>query len=542
VDFSRASLEAMKEDVFRGHLIDLYRRMGYQDVDHYHGPQELGKDIIMWDDVAGQRVNIAVVVKAGNITGTAAPKKGSAGEVFNQVTQAFGAPGLDPHLGDFKTDKVFVVCNGEISSSARASLKALFAGSPRSESIEFFGLERVWQLSREHFGPRALWSELTNNNRRLFDLGGDAYRLKVEASDKGTRISIGEKYPGASVQHPITMNLSARFPTTDDGQSRIAQFQQALEGRTEITLTKDEILAFEMTGALKDLYYAMREGTSPTTLTISPVTRHHGKFRGGLRFVSTSGEAAEKEIAGLEFASTSKGETAHLTAVGGPFRFVFTFSITAGAISQADFSLEFGIDGATVRHFSDWLELLDSVATGGMFTFVDYDSGNEAQLGPIPADHDRAPSSWLMKFTKNLQEIQNKAKLKIKLCEKIKGEDVKIASEIADLLSNRNPYNNKIDLGATAEGIENSFKIDWPVAMSLWSNERRFELMGSSYLLPPMVTHISKANLSHAERERLKALKGTPKGDETVPIQIDVEGDVNFHFQGLSDGYDEEPC
>src|ERR1700740_3092846 len=78
-------LKGLKEDQLRTQiLIPLFRAMGYQGLDHYHGPTERGKDIVMWLPTRTEgRENYAVVVKAGKINAKASGK-GSAGEVATQ--------------------------------------------------------------------------------------------------------------------------------------------------------------------------------------------------------------------------------------------------------------------------------------------------------------------------------------------------------------------------------------------------------------------------------------------------------------------------
>ena len=81
----------MKEDELREQvLIPLFEAMGFRDVHHYHGgSQEKGKDIVMWKSGENrERVNYAVVAKAGKISGKASGSS-SAGEALTQIQQCF---------------------------------------------------------------------------------------------------------------------------------------------------------------------------------------------------------------------------------------------------------------------------------------------------------------------------------------------------------------------------------------------------------------------------------------------------------------------
>jgi hypothetical protein len=45
----RYAFEHLREDALRRDILaPLFRKMGYRDVTIYHGPNELGKDIVMW--------------------------------------------------------------------------------------------------------------------------------------------------------------------------------------------------------------------------------------------------------------------------------------------------------------------------------------------------------------------------------------------------------------------------------------------------------------------------------------------------------------
>ena len=83
---SLAALQAMSENTLGTDvLIPLFRKMGFLDVQDYHGgPLEQGKGVVLWKRTEFGRANYAVVVKTERITSQAAPEKpgSSAGVVF----------------------------------------------------------------------------------------------------------------------------------------------------------------------------------------------------------------------------------------------------------------------------------------------------------------------------------------------------------------------------------------------------------------------------------------------------------------------------
>jgi hypothetical protein len=93
---TREALIALDERKLRENvLIPLFREMGFQDVNHYHGgSQEHGKDIVMWKsnpDTFSPRLNYAVVVNAKRISGQVTSQSG-ASEVLTQIQQCFTKP------------------------------------------------------------------------------------------------------------------------------------------------------------------------------------------------------------------------------------------------------------------------------------------------------------------------------------------------------------------------------------------------------------------------------------------------------------------
>ena len=102
-------------------LIPLFKAMGFSDVFEYHGgPQEQGKDIVMWREDAGavDRQNYSVVAKAQRITGKV-EGGGGAGEVAVQVQQCFGRAYADPVSGQEQdVHRCFIVSSHEIKKEA----------------------------------------------------------------------------------------------------------------------------------------------------------------------------------------------------------------------------------------------------------------------------------------------------------------------------------------------------------------------------------------------------------------------------------------
>lgn len=138
-----------EEQSTRFYLLPLYQARGYQDVEYYHGGQtEKGKDVTMWRYDSEQiRENYAVVVKAGDITGSASGS-GSANVVQFQVLQCFNVPFVDKKTaGPQDTHKCFIVASGEIRNNARATIKETLGTFARY--IRFFDGSEILSQFRQ---------------------------------------------------------------------------------------------------------------------------------------------------------------------------------------------------------------------------------------------------------------------------------------------------------------------------------------------------------------------------------------------------------
>ena len=121
-------------------LMPLFEAMGYNDVFEYHfGPQEQGKDIVMWKaETIRERVNYSVVAKAERISGQAVGR-GSAGEVTMQILETFGAPYQDPRASEHQhVDWCIVVSSQEIKKEATIAISNALASTQAARRVIFF--------------------------------------------------------------------------------------------------------------------------------------------------------------------------------------------------------------------------------------------------------------------------------------------------------------------------------------------------------------------------------------------------------------------
>jgi site-specific recombinase XerD len=147
--FQRMNEADLRKEV----LLPLLRAMGFKDVYEYHGgPGEKGKDIVCWKpDEVGNRENLALVVKATQITGKAQITKGTAGEVQTQIRQCFGSAYTDPISGgEEPIHRVWVVSNKTIHKEAVEAITSAIASPVLMRCVRFVDGEKLWNLVETH--------------------------------------------------------------------------------------------------------------------------------------------------------------------------------------------------------------------------------------------------------------------------------------------------------------------------------------------------------------------------------------------------------
>src|ERR1700732_2216717 len=160
---TKQTLESLTEDRLRNSgVIPVFEAIGFRYVFHHHGGAlEQGKDITMWKpgDLE-ERVNYAVVVKRGDVTGKAAGKQG-AGEVETQIRQCFGSPFKDPITSeDQDVDRCWVVASGKISKEALNAIQVSLKGTNYRSVTRFIDGKQLAKLIRQHMPGKTLWDQV----------------------------------------------------------------------------------------------------------------------------------------------------------------------------------------------------------------------------------------------------------------------------------------------------------------------------------------------------------------------------------------------
>ena len=120
-------------------LIPLFIAKKFRNVRDNHGPNELGKDIIMWkNESLFGRQNYAVVVKVGQITGQIGGK-GNFSDVATQVKQALNTKFIDEKtLEENIVHRCIIVTNQQIKESAIKALNSLLSDQFKIQQVTIY--------------------------------------------------------------------------------------------------------------------------------------------------------------------------------------------------------------------------------------------------------------------------------------------------------------------------------------------------------------------------------------------------------------------
>jgi hypothetical protein len=246
--FTREQIRAMDGATLRVNvLIPLLKKMGFQDVSHHHGGSgEKGKDIVMWKiGSLGERLNCAVVVKAGRISGKAEVSSGSAGGVVMQIQQSFGCPFLGAITGEQQlVNECWVVSSKEISKDARESILSALRTSNLDRLTKFVDGERLWELIETHF-PICATLEHYRLVRDACDNMHPDFRMAID-SRGGRNKFILEPKPHATARHGEDLNFRIQFGLDEKSLAKAAEVNSAIEKGLPVVVEANHLSKIEV--------------------------------------------------------------------------------------------------------------------------------------------------------------------------------------------------------------------------------------------------------------------------------------------------------
>lgn len=246
-------------------IIPLLEAIGYQHVYHNHGSGELGKDIVAWKQGdLGTPVNLAVVAKAGRISGNVAI------EVARQVRQVFHTTYLDsvdnqPRRAHF----VWVITNGEIAPSSKGQVLAEFSVE-QHDRLQWIDINKLWQLWCDHFNV-GFSQALSDVQRQVEQFNDPAISVQAWADQSGRGITAKVVNPDMLTEKHVKGHGKFRFPDTSEGQAKLRELEAAWKTGTPVELPRDffELQLPEVLQRIMKEAFGIA-GNDFTSMTISP--------------------------------------------------------------------------------------------------------------------------------------------------------------------------------------------------------------------------------------------------------------------------------
>ncbi len=241
-----------EENFRKSVLLPLFKALGYNNVIHYHGgPKELGKDIVMWkkEDFQG-RVNYAVIVKVGKLTGSVSGK-GSVSEIATQVRQALSSTFTDEDTLQIQSiNRCLIAVNTPVKKEAIDAITADLGDIATKKLAAFYSFNTmIDNCLIYNIGLNSVDSIM-----KMLDIKDPKKRIKniniIRIGENEQSISIG-----FSSDIPLEDQIgsfSLKFPSNKDEENFKRQLKDFQDYGTGFEIPKSFISDFSPPNILKD--------------------------------------------------------------------------------------------------------------------------------------------------------------------------------------------------------------------------------------------------------------------------------------------------
>ena len=393
----RYAFEHLTEDALRRDiLIPLFTAMKFQDVALFHGPNERGKDILMWKSDDFARVNHVVVAKRGAITGRAQGGSDAASTTAFQVQQALRSTYRDPVDGSpLMAGKVIVVASGEIHPKSREAIRDGLQASEQ-RAVTFIDGRELADLARKHLPA----TSIAGKAAELQDILEKAGNLPLEVRvSKGVTSLVFTAPPGPSDGASYVPLIRLKDPQTGAGREALNLVDAHVRTGVAITLSQEMIESIEFPDVLRQL--GLGE-TLPERIEIGP--RVGGSFSVVVDVEDTSG--FQQRLGPFTCKVVQLGRESALTRTSTASH-GWNLELRIDHVrKEISFNLGFDTEGLNVREQAFGLRCLKALSSGARLTFRNGETELPIATQSIAPGDVEAPKAGLLALANALLTIQ----------------------------------------------------------------------------------------------------------------------------------------
>ena len=424
MSISRENLCRLKEAPLRTDvLIPLLKAMGFQDVFHHHGgPHEQGKDIVMWKPgELGERVNYAVVAKAGDINGRA-QGVGSAGEVAIQVQQCFGAAFRDSLTAeDQQVDQCWVIASGTMTTATIQSLRSALGSQGLVRATKFINGDKLWDLLSRFLPEKTAWAQFGQAHKTLQELV-PGYELSLTTNGQTTEISLNANENATGIE-PLEIAFHLNFPPTEQGSVAFEEYRQFVRTGSAFKLPPEVISRTDLPQPLQRLYDF--SDTAKLGFSFTPISPDLPYNAIRLERICTDGTRAALE--NLEMAYVQGGtEEFTLSNKQQKLPWIISFKIDHRT-GTSQFACKTNLEGSNCKQASEWLRFAQALSKPGAFKVYShvtgFDSASSPEDFPPLLSVEEAPSAEFVELVDKLVVIQRRSQKVLWLPKQISAEE-----------------------------------------------------------------------------------------------------------------------
>lgn len=385
---TKEEIMGLKENDLRSHvLIPLFKKMGFKDVDHYHGANERGKDITMWkfDEIENRR-NHVVVVKAGKISGQANNKRSSAQNVYFQIQQCFAHPFLDKNSGDYQTaHHCWVMTNGEITTEARDTIPAILKNTGYAQNITFVGVDKLMEMIDKYF-PEIKPGQQLQESLQLYQTFSENWLIDVSTHNGQIRKFLKPKHDKADQEQPIVLTGNLHFPDTPEGKAFYQQYHDFYKKGTTLHVKPGFFDGFAFPDFLKPY---LLDGDDPQGLVLVPLITDHKTIPIRMECKNDTGAT----ILRTKLSVVRRG-TEEVVVDNSKADDIFDLKLILAPSSKSfSFSIKDNYEGANVKSVLDAYIFLQTMQNRGYITIIEENTDTVLLSCPIDYEGGVKPST-----------------------------------------------------------------------------------------------------------------------------------------------------